>query len=112
VDFRPTAMGSALVSEIKGKKDVITMFHLDGERLLMTRYCAAGNQPRMLATASSDGKTISFDFLDATNLASPDAGHMQHGVITMLDANHHMEEWNFVDHGKGLKEVFDLWCKQ
>jgi hypothetical protein len=109
VDYRLTAMGSALMSEIKNmKENMITMFNLDGERLLMTHYCGAGNQPRMLASASPDGKTITFDFLDATNLASPDAGHMHHVVISMLDANHHTEEWNYVDHGKQMKEVFDL----
>jgi len=108
VDFRATAMGSALMSEIKGKEDMITMFNLDGERLLMTHYCGAGNQPRMTATTSPDGKTITFDFLDATNLASTEAGHMHHVVISVLDANHHTEEWNYVDHGKEMKEVFDL----
>ena len=112
VAYRLTANGSALMSEIQTKEDMITMFHLDGERLLMTHYCGAGNQPRMLATASPDGKTITFDFLDATNLASPEAGHMHHVVISMLDANHHTEEWNYVDHGKEMKEVFDLWRKK
>jgi len=108
VAFRVTSMGSALMSEIKGEDDMITMFNLDGERLLMTHYCGAGNQPRMLATTSADGKTITFDFLDATNLASSGAGHMNRVVISMLDAKHHTEEWNFIDHGKAMKEVFDL----
>jgi len=108
VAFRVTSMGSALMSEIKGEDDMITMFNLDGERLLMTHYCGAGNQPRMLATTSPDGKTITFDFLDATNLASSGAGHMNRVVISMLDAKHHTEEWNFIDHGKAMKEVFDL----
>ena len=109
VDYRLTATGSALMSEIKNmKEDMITMFNLDGDRLLMTHYCGAGNQPRMLAAASPDGKTITFNFLDATNLASPDAAHMHHVVISMLDANHHTEEWTLTDHGKEMKEVFDL----
>ena len=113
VDYRSTSMGSALMSEIKNvKEDMITMFNLDGNRLLLTHYCAAGNQPRMLATASADGKTITFDFLDATNLSSPDAAHMAHVVISILDTNHHTEEWTFADHGKEMKEVFDLWRKK
>jgi hypothetical protein len=112
VDFRATAMGSALMSEIKGKEDMITMFNLNGERLLMTHYCGTGNQPRMTATTSPDGKTVTFDFLDATNLASLEAGHMHHVVISMLDANHHTEEWNYVDHGKEMKKVFDLHRKR
>ena len=54
-------------------------------------------------SVSPDGKTITFSFVDATNLAAPDAGHMQKMVLTMLDDNHHTEEWVFVDHGKEHK---------
>lgn len=107
VSFRTTSGGSAVMSEIMGEEDMITMFHLDGDRLLMTHYCGAGNQPRMKAT-SADGKSIAFDFVDATNLASPDAGHMKRMVLTMVDANHHTEEWTFEDHGKEMKELFSL----
>src|SRR5947209_10392949 len=106
--FRVTSNGSAVMSDIQGEGNMITMFHLDGDRLLMTHYCGSGNQPRMKATASPDGKTITFEFLDATNLASPQAGHMHRVVFTMIDANHHTEEWTFLDNGKEVKEVFDL----
>jgi hypothetical protein len=112
VDYRVTSGGSALMSEIKGKEDMISMFNLDGDRLLLTHYCAAGNQPRMVASASPDGKTITFDFLDATNLATPDAGRMTRMVLSMPDANHHTEEWIYSDHGKVMKKSFDLWRKK
>jgi hypothetical protein len=110
VSYRMTAGGSALMSEIMGHgEDMISMFHFDGDnRLLLTHYCAVGNQPRMQASPSPDGKTITFNFLDATNLGNAQSGHMDHVVIAMLDPNHHTEEWNFVDHGKEIKEVFDL----
>jgi len=110
VSFKVTSGGSALLSEIQGHgEDMITMFHLDGpNKLELTHYCGAGNQPRMLATISPDGKTITFDYQDATNLASPDAGHMQRVVIAILDTNHHTEEWTFADHGKQTKELEDL----
>jgi hypothetical protein len=110
VSYRTTSGGSALMSEIMGHgEDMISMFHFDGtDRLLLTHYCAVGNQPRMLASASPDGKTITFNFLDATNLGNPQSGHMDHVAIAMLDANHHTEEWNFTDHGKEIKEFFDL----
>jgi hypothetical protein len=99
-----------LMSEINGHgEDMISMFNFDGaNRLLLTHYCSVGNQPRMLASASPDGKTITFNFVDATNLGNPHSGHMDHVVIAMLDADHHIEEWNFIDHGKEVKEVFDL----
>jgi len=112
VAYRVTGNGSAVMSEIKGHADMISMFNLDGDRLLMTHYCGAGNQPRMVASTSPDGKTLTFDFLDATNLASPDDGHMTRLVLSMPDANHHTEEWIYSDHGKQETEVFDLWRKQ
>jgi hypothetical protein len=112
VVFRDTAGGSALMSEIigAGHEDMISMIHLDGpNRLLMTHYCGVGNQPRMAATVSPDGKTYTFSFFDGTNLASPDAGHMQRVVFTINDANHHTEDWTFnAGPGKEMKEFFDL----
>jgi len=110
VSFRETAGGSALLSEIHGQgpENMISMIHLDGDRLLMTHYCGAGNQPRMRATLAPEGKSVIFDFIDATNLASADAGHMNHVVFAMPDADHHTEEWTFLDHGKEMKELFTL----
>jgi hypothetical protein len=111
VSFRDIAGGSALMSEIHGHgpEDMVSMINLDGpNRLLLTHYCGAGNQPRMTATASPDGKIITFDFLDVTNLATPDAGRMQRVAFTIIDPNHHTEEWTFDDHGKEIKEFFDL----
>ena len=110
VSFRETAGGSALLSEIHGQgpENMISMIHLDGDRLLMTHYCGAGNQPRMRATLVPEGKSVIFDFIDATNLASADAGHMNHVVFAMPDADHHTEEWTFLDHGKEMKELFTL----
>ena len=110
VTFKVTAGGSAVMSEIFGKgEDMISMFNLDGPgRLLLTHYCAVGNEPRMEASLSPDGKVITFTYLDATNLNTPDAGHMQKMILTMIDDNHHTEEWTFLDHGKAHKEVFDL----
>jgi hypothetical protein len=111
VSFRDTAGGSALMSEIHGQghENMISMIHLDGpNKLMLTHYCGAGNQPRMVASASPDGKTFTFTFLDATNLDSPDAAHMQRVIFTVLDANHHTENWTFAVHGSEMKESFDL----
>ena len=108
VTFRMTAGGSALMSEIHGHgpENMITMFHMDGDRLLMTHYCGAGNQPRMKVIAS-DPKSVTFEFFDGTNIG-PGDGHMQRVTFTLPDADHHSEEWVFLDHGKEMKEVFTL----
>ena len=113
VSYRLTAGGSALLSEIQSQmegksEDMISMIHLDNGRLLLTHYCAAGNQPRMQATTSADGKTITFDFVDATNLPSTETGHMHKVVFTFVDSDHHTEEWHFAVGGKEMVEKFDL----
>jgi hypothetical protein len=109
VSYHETSGGSALTSEIQGDHEMISVINMDGpDRLLMTHYCSVGNQPRMQASVSPDGKVITFTYVDATNLATPDAGHMQKMVLTMLDDNHHTENWVFVDHGKELTRFFDL----
>jgi len=108
VTFHTTAGGSALMSEIlgRGAENMITMFHMDGDRLLMTHYCGAGNQPRM-KVISSDAKSVSFEFFDGTNIG-PGDGHMQHVTFSEPDSDHHVEEWVFLEHGKEIKEVFTL----
>lgn len=109
VSFRETSGGSALMSEIMGHEDMISMFHMDGDRLLMTHYCGAGNQPRMVGTISPDGKTVKFDFVDATNILPTQGGHMAHLIVTIVDANHHTEDWTFAtDKGGTMHELFDL----
>jgi len=103
VSMRITSRGNALVHEMQEsgtpedptKYDhPVTMFYLDGDRLYLTHYCDAGNRPRMVAKASPDGKTLEFDFVDVTG--NLQYGHMQHAVFTILDANHHTEDWTFL----------------
>ena len=114
VSFRETAGGSAIMSEIQGDHGMISMINMDGpNKLLMTHYCAAGNEPRMRASLSPDGKTITFNFLDATNLASPNDGHMRKMVLTIQDKDHFSEQWSFRKDGKDvMHEAFQYTRKQ
>jgi hypothetical protein len=80
---------------------MVTVYYVDGGRLLLTHYCMAGNQPRMQArTFNPDTGELDFQFLDATNLANPGTGHMHNAKIRFVDNNHLASEWQFYENGK------------
>jgi hypothetical protein len=116
ISLRVTSRGNALVHEMHevGKPDdptrydhPLTMLYLDGDRLLLTHYCDAGNRPRLVARTSPDGKTVEFDFLDLSG--GNQYGHMYHAVFTIIDANHHIEEWTYMGPGdKPVRARLDL----
>jgi len=103
VTIRVTSRGNVLVHEFQvagtpldaTKYDhPVTMVYVDGDKLNLVHYCDAGNRPRMLAKASSDAKTMAFDFAELSG--SDKHGHMNNAVFTIIDANHHSEEWTYV----------------
>ena len=103
--------GSALMQN-DTQENMVTMFHLDGPRLMLTHYCAAKNQPRMVGTIRPDG-SVEFKFLDATNLPDPNAGHMHRMILTLKDADHFSQEWFFMMDGKeGKGETFNYTRKK
>jgi hypothetical protein len=79
---------------------MLTLYHMDGDRLMLTHYCVARNQPRMVATRfEAGGSRIGFDFLDATNLPRPGAGHMHSSVFELRDADHFTSRWTWFQDG-------------
>src|SRR5436309_15557969 len=103
VSYELVAGGTALLERETGdnRPTMLTLYHRDGDRLLLTHYCMAGNQPRMQARSydASRGE-VAFEFFDATNLASPAAGHMHNVTIRFVDAAHIETVWQFYQNGK------------
>lgn len=80
---------------------MLTVFHMDGPHLMLTHYCVARNQPRMRATSiSPDGKEVTFTFLDSTNLASRDKGHMDRAVYKFADDGTYTTQWTWYQNGQ------------
>jgi hypothetical protein len=111
--YRLAAGGTAVMSENKmGSEDMLSLFYVDGDHLLMTHFCPSGSQPRMRATISPGLKTVSFDFFDATNLPDSQKGHMSRAVYFFPDADHYTEEWTWMQDGKGTTFHFEMQRKK
>ena len=114
--MRVTSRGNALVHEFQeagtpldpAKYDhPVTMMYVDGDRLNLVHYCDAGNRPHMTGKMSPDGKKVEFAFADLSG--SNKYGHMNHAVFTIIDANHHIEDWTYMMPGdKPVQAHFDL----
>lgn len=120
VSMRVTSRGNALVHEMYelGVPDdptrydhPVTMLYMDGGQLSLVHYCDAGNRPHMVARPSPDGRTVEFDLVDISG--GTQHGHMHHAVFTIIDANHHTEDWTYMLPGdKAMHAHFDLQRKQ
>ncbi len=113
VTYKLIAGGTSVMADIKmGDEAMTSLYYVDGGRLLMTHFCPSNNQPRMVAAIAPDGKTVTFDFLDATNLSSPQAGHMHKAVYSFADADHYSEDWTWKHEGKDAHFQFEMQRKK
>jgi hypothetical protein len=99
--------GSVVMERLSpdNEPDMITMYSLEGDRILVTHFCSAGNQPTMQTAPSpaANGK-LEFHFVRLAGAKSPDEGHMVSLTLSMPDMNHLNQVWTFDDHGKTMTE--------
>jgi hypothetical protein len=110
-EYYLTGNGSALVENLimGGAPSMTSVYHLDGADLRMTHYCAAQNQPRLMASAVDlDHGQITFSFVDITNLRSPTAGHVDGLDVHFLGPDHVTLRYHFTGNGKDSDELIDL----
>ena len=115
VSYRVTSGGSAVVETLFAgtPHEMITMYHMNGNDLLLTHYCAAQNQPRMRAAKSENAKKLEFKFLDGTNMDPAKDMHMHEASIELVDADHIKSEWvTFVQGKPAGSAKFDLHRKK
>ncbi len=99
VTIRLASSGTAILHE--GNTDggrppnhEITMFYVEGDRLVATHYCDGGNRARFEGKLSPDGKTSEFNFVDVAG--NTKGGLVKRMAFTMIDANKHLVEFTFI----------------
>ena len=109
--YRVSAAGSAVIETMfpGAEHEMVTVYTLDGDDLLLTHYCAAGNAPTMKAAPGGPANEVRFKFVKATNLATPGEGHMHDATIVFVDDDAIKTDWVFWENGKAKEtEKFEL----
>lgn len=101
-----TAGGSAVVETIfpGSPMEMVSVYTVDGDDLVMTHYCVLGNQPRMKADPKSPEGTIKFDFTGGSNLDVKKDRHMHAAVLKFVDADKIEIEGTGWENGGPMKE--------
>jgi hypothetical protein len=109
VIYTVVSNGSVVMEHLMPGKEseMITMYSLEGDRLMVTHYCASGNQPTMQTAplTAATGK-YDFTFVRATGMKTPDDGHMVALSLSIPDKDHLTQVWTFQDHGKSMVDTF------
>jgi hypothetical protein len=111
-----TADGSALMEEFRpgDQAPMVTMFSVDGDRLVATHYCSAGNQPQMATQPIHDPDTgaLAFSLVRITGMKTPDDWHNTGLELRLPDAQHLTQHWTWQSNGKTGTTDFEFTRKK
>lgn len=98
--YHVTGGGTAVVEDLfpGTPHEMTTVYHLDGEDLVLTHYCMGGNQPRMRAKAPKDA-TVAFAYDGGTNIDPKKTRHMHEASFDFVSADEIRTAW--VQHAEG-----------
>ena len=96
ITSRLTAGGSAVIETVfpGTENEMVTVYHMDGDDLVLTHYCVAGNQPHMRARRDSPAGSVVFECQGGSNIVSAEDAHMHRAVLQIQDEDHVHSVWS------------------
>jgi hypothetical protein len=101
VTYRVISGGSTIMETLAPGTpyEMVSMYFMDHGDLLMTHYCAMGNQPQMKWKAGADASTLVFEFVGGTNLDASKDMHMHEATFVLKDDDHVHADWTAYEGG-------------
>ena len=86
-EYRLIANGSSIVETwtMSPTRQSMTVYTMDGARIIATHYCPQGNAPRLVLSNTDAAGTHYFEFLDGANLQNPEGSH-EHAFWVRLES--------------------------
>jgi hypothetical protein len=105
VTYRVIGAGSAVLESLfpGTAHEMLTVYYLDGDKLVLTHYCASGNQPHMtLDLKASSPQLLVFGFSGGTNLDPARDMHMHAGRLRLVNTDTLENEWDSYQDGRKI----------
>ena len=103
VSYELVSNGTAILERVMnaehGEAGMVSIIHLEGDRLVLTHYCGSGNQPR-LVSPGLQGDEIRFTFERASNLPTAEAGHIHGAVFSFAGPGLFASRWTWRENGQ------------
>lgn len=110
IRYRVVGNGTAVQETIfpDTPHEMVTMYHVDGGELVMTHYCAAGNQPMMRAVPAPDLSQIRWEFVRLSGGDPAKDMHMHEGTLAFAGDGKLRAHWQSWEGGKPGEFAADL----
>jgi hypothetical protein len=107
ISYKSIANDSVVVETWRSPsgRETMTVYHMDGSKVIATHYCAQGNQPRLKLVGSGAAGRMHFLFQDATNLASEEASHLHEFWIERTGAETMKRSETYREKGEADEEI-------
>ena len=105
--YRVTAGGSAVIETLfpGTPHEMVTVYHGDGQDLVLTHYCLEGNQPKMRARGAGAAERVDFAFDGGANVDPATSRHMNSASFRFLGPDEIESEWTEIEAGKPVLVV-------
>lgn len=102
VSYRVSGGGSTVIETLfpGSPQEMVSVYHTAKGQLVMTHYCASGNQPHMVARAQPDDSRLVFECVGGTNVDFSKGVYMQRAEFEFVDAARVNATWSAVKDGK------------
>ena len=110
VSVKTKAAGSAVVhTYAQGTPgEMETIFHMDGDQLLLTHYCALQNAPVLKFVKTGKPGELKFEFQGGTNFDPSVDAHLHASTFVIKDANTIEQNSTVFANGKANQELKTL----
>jgi hypothetical protein len=102
VEYGLTGNGTALVERLFAgtPHEMLSVYYMDGSELVLSHYCAMGNQPRMKLVAGGKEGELRFDFAGGSNVDPATSAHIHGGRFAIHASDRFDADWIVWSGGK------------